>query len=104
MPTNRATIVEDVLDIMTKKGAKVSTAMVELIVAETINSINRRVENLDPVNLRGFGSFHFKLRAQRIARNPRSLEEVLLPAHTAVIFRPARALRMTVIRRAQPRS
>lgn len=98
--SNRCTLTADVVAELTKKGVKVSPLLVRAIITETIGAITARVENLDPVSLRGFGLFEFKQRAARIARNPKANEEVYVPAHTAICFKPSRSLRMTVIRRA----
>ncbi len=61
--------VQDVLD-----------AIVEALVR------NRRME------LRNFGVFEVKRRAPRVARNPRTNEQVTVPAKTVVVFQPGKKL------------
>ena len=46
--------------------------------------------------LAGFGVFEVRQRAPRLARNPRTGEEVLVPAAPAPVFRPAPALKARV--------
>ena len=45
------------------------------------------------VELRGFGSFHARRRAARLARNPRTGERVAVGDRRAVRFKPGRILR-----------
>jgi nucleoid DNA-binding protein len=47
---------------------------------------NRRME------LRNFGVFEVKRRAPRVARNPRTNEQVTVPAKTVVVFQPGKKL------------
>ena len=49
------------------------------------------------VELRGFGTFKFKVRkGRKKARNPRTGEIVSVGAHGTVIFRPGKTLRQDV--------
>lgn len=41
------------------------------------------------VELRGFGTFHTKIRKSRPAQNPRTLEKVMLPRRRVMLFRPS---------------
>ena len=42
------------------------------------------------VAIQGFGTFGPRLRAERMGRNPRSGEAILIPASTVMGFRPAK--------------
>ena len=44
----------------------------------------------------GFGSFKVAQRAARVAKNPRTGEEIQVPAKKAVTFKPAGALKAKV--------
>ena len=44
------------------------------------------------VELRGFGVFALKRRKRRIARNPRTLDEVIIPDRMVLTFRPSRII------------
>lgn len=48
------------------------------------------------VKINRFGSFICKQKAERIGRNPKTGKEVTIPAHYAVSFKPAQALKTTV--------
>lgn len=50
----------------------------------------------DKIQLVGFGAFETKDRAPRIARNPKTLEPVSVPASRSVSFRPGKALKEAV--------
>ena len=48
------------------------------------------------VQLVGFGAFEVKARAERIGRNPRTKEEIVIPATVAPAFKAGKALKDTV--------
>lgn len=50
------------------------------------------------VQLRGFGTFTVKKRARRLGRNPRTGDDVPIPARVIPHFRPCRELREAVAR------
>lgn len=54
------------------------------------------LEEHKSVQLRGFGTFTVKSRAQRVGRNPRTGEAVPVPPRAVPIFRPCRDLRTAV--------
>ena len=45
------------------------------------------------VNITGFGIFEIKETAQRVGRNPRTGEELVIPAKKSVAFRVSKALK-----------
>ena len=45
------------------------------------------------VSLIGFGSFETKVRPERVGRNPRTKEEVKIPATKAPVFKAGKALK-----------
>ena len=50
----------------------------------------------EKVQLVGFGSFEVRERARRIGRNPRTKEEVTIPASKAVQFKSGKVLKRAV--------
>ena len=50
----------------------------------------------EKVQLVGFGSFEVRERAPRIGRNPRTKEEVTIPASKAVPFKSGKVLKRAV--------
>ena len=69
----------DLGQVQTKKIVQRTLDMILEIVAE-----ERRLE------LRNFGIFEVKGRAARKARNPRTNEEVLVPAKSVLTFQPGK--------------
>ncbi len=47
----------------------------------------------DKVSLVGFGTFETKVRPERVGRNPRTKEEVRIPACKAPVFKAGKALK-----------
>jgi len=47
----------------------------------------------DKVSLVGFGAFETKVRHERVGRNPRTKEEVKIPACKAPVFKAGKALK-----------
>ena len=67
---------------------------------DTENAINAAIEVIsqslaegDKVQLVGFGAFEVKARAERIGRNPRTKEEIKIPASKVPVFKPGKALK-----------
>jgi DNA-binding protein HU-beta len=60
--------------------------------SETIDAIvsviEKSLSNGEKVNLVGFGSWETTQRAERVARNPKTGEEVKVPAKTVARFKP----------------
>jgi len=44
------------------------------------------------IEIRGFGSFKVKQRKERVARNPRTGEVVIIPSRAVPTFKPSRKL------------
>ena len=49
-----------------------------------------------PVCFRGFGTFEAHATTERLARNPMTMEDVMIPAGYKPIFRPSKRLREKV--------
>ena len=70
----------------TKKGAEASVnAFVDVITEALVEG--------DKVQLVGFGSFEVRKRAARKGRNPRTKEEIKIPASKAPVFKAGKALK-----------
>ena len=70
----------------TKKSAEASVnAFVDVVTAALTKG--------DKVQLVGFGSFEVRKRAARKGRNPRTKEEIKIPASKAPVFKAGKALK-----------
>lgn len=68
----------------------------EEIVDGLFGAIMSSLKDGDDVSIAGFGIFSVKSRAARMARNPKTGEQVKVPAKKVVKFRPAKALKDAV--------
>ena len=68
----------------------------EAAVTAAIDVITEALSKDEKVQLVGFGSFEVKSRAARIGRNPRTKEQIDIPASTIPVFKAGKALKDTV--------
>ncbi len=74
---------------LTKKDAdKVLNAFVETITEE--------LKKGEKISLVGFGTFEVRERAERMGRNPKTMEELVIPASKAPAFKAGKALKDAV--------
>ncbi len=73
----------------TKKDAEKATNAVFEAIAEAL-------KNGEKVQLVGFGSFEVRNREARIGRNPRTKEEIKIPASKLPVFKAGKGLKDTV--------
>ena len=65
----------------------------EAVVTAAIDAIVAALKEDEKVQLVGFGAFEIKARAERIGRNPRTKEEIKIPASKVPVFKPGKALK-----------
>ena len=65
----------------------------EAAVSAVIEAITEALTQEEKVQLVGFGAFEVKARAERIGRNPRTKEEIKIPASKVPVFKPGKALK-----------
>ena len=65
-------------------------------VAAVVDAITESLVNGEKVQLVGFGSFEVKSRSARMGRNPRSKEQIEIPASRVPVFKAGKALKDTV--------
>ncbi len=68
----------------------------ETVVNAAIDAIVASLQKGDKVQLVGFGAFEVKERAERIGRNPRTKEQIKIPASKVPVFKPGKALKDAV--------
>ena len=71
-----------------KDTEKVLTAMLDTVTAALATG--------EKVSLVGFGTFETKTRNARMGRNPKTKEEIRIPASKAPVFKAGKALRDAV--------
>lgn len=77
-------------------SADVSKKDTEAVISAMLETITEALKQGDKVQLVGFGSFEVKKRAARIGRNPRTKEEIEIPATVLPVFKAGKLLKDTV--------
>ena len=68
----------------------------EAMLNATMKVITDTLAKEEKVQIVGFGTFETKHRAERMGRNPRTKEDVLIPATTTPVFKAGKALKDAV--------
>ena len=68
----------------------------EVVVCAIFDGIVRALRSGDKVEIRGFGTLHFRQRRARIGRNPRTGAPVEVPLKRIPYFKPSKELRRLV--------
>lgn len=82
---------KDIVKEVSEKS-NLTQAEVKNVIQMTFDSVLSALVRGDKVELRNFGVFMIKQRAERRARNPRTGEEVVVPKKKVVIFKPGRMM------------
>ena len=75
------------------ENAGVSKKDTELVLNSILSVISDALKSGDRVQLVGFGSFETRERAARKGLNPRTREEITIPASKVPVFKPGKALK-----------
>lgn len=65
----------------------------EMVVNKVFELIERGLKDGDKVNIASFGIFYLKERAERKGVNPRTREEITIPASSTPSFKVSKALK-----------
>lgn len=99
---NKKMVVNTIVESMNEKAAeentsnKVTKKQTEEIINSMLDLIKNAVAAGDTVQINDFGSFVAKDRAERTALNPRTGEQIHVPARKAVAFKVAKAFKEKV--------
>lgn len=72
-------------DVTKKQAAEVVSAAFE--------AITEVLKNDDKLQITGFGTFEVKNRAERIGKNPRTKEDMVIPASKSPSFKASKTLK-----------
>lgn len=78
------------------ENAGIKKVEAEKAVAATFETITHALEKQEKVQLVGFGTFEVKDRAARKGRNPKTGEEITIPASKNPSFKAGKALKDAV--------
>ena len=65
-------------------------------VSAVFEAVTEALAREEKVQLVGFGSFEVKVRAERLGRNPKTKEEIHIPASKTPVFKAGKALKDAV--------
>ena len=82
----------DLISKMAEKSAMIKKDSEKALKA-LIESVEEALAKGDKVQLVGFGTFEVKARKARVGRNPRTREEIKIPASKAPIFKAGKDLK-----------
>lgn len=75
---------------------KLTPAQADKVLVALIETVKDAIAAGDRVQLVGFGTFEARNRAARIAHDPRTGEEIKIPARRVPAFKPGKALKEAV--------
>jgi len=81
----------DLVEIIARE-AGITKVSAEAAVDSILVSLKAALARGERIELRGFGVFEVKPRKRGVGRNPRTGEEVVIPAGKTTRFRPGKAL------------
>ena len=68
----------------------------DAVISAVFDVIAGALASGDKVQLVGFGSFEVKKREARVGRNPKTKEQINIPASKSPVFKPGKALKESV--------
>lgn len=77
-------------------GKDLSKKALGEIVDEVFLHIGKAVKRKKRFTYPGFGTFQLRKRAARVGRNPKTNEEVPIPSHKTIVFKPAPNLKSSL--------
>jgi DNA-binding protein HU-beta len=80
----------------TSKKFKITLSQADDIVSYIYETIVKTIASGERVIIPGLGVFGVKERKAKKARNPRTGEEITIPAKKVVVFKPAKSLQIAV--------
>ncbi len=86
----------ELVESVRAKAAFTTKAQAEKALNATIAALSAALGSGQSVTLTGFGSFKVTKRAARKGRNPRTGQEIKIPASKVVKFTPGKALKSSV--------
>lgn len=89
----KADLVEQVAEAI---GPGVTKRDCALVVDGFLNAVKHALARGHGIEIRGFGTFKVRERKERLARNPRTGEPVVVPARSIPVFKPSKFMRAQV--------
>lgn len=88
----------DLIELVSERVPHISKKDTELVVNTIFDSMTDALRGADRIEIRGFGSFQVKVREAREGRNPKTGEEVRIPAKRTPFFKVGKELKERIDR------
>jgi DNA-binding protein HU-beta len=85
----------DIVDIVSSSTG-ISKVETEAVVKGFMETVIDSMKKGETIELRGFGSFKVVKRAQRVARNPKTNQEVMVPAQFVPVLKVSKDFKSAV--------
>lgn len=85
----------DIVDIISSSTG-ISKVETEAVVKGFMETIIESMKKGETIELRGFGSFKVVKRAQRVARNPKTNQEVIVPSQHVPVLKVSKDFKVAV--------
>ncbi len=83
----------DLIERVAERVPHISKTDTELVVNTIFDGMTEALRSSDRIEIRGFGSFQVKIREAREGRNPKTGEEVKIPAKRTPFFKVGKELK-----------
>jgi len=91
-----ANITKHDLVVYVSKFTGLTQSDTKLVVEELLETISEHLKSFNTIELRGFGTFHTKIRKPRPARNPKTGDVVPLPRRVVPLFKYSNELKKKI--------
>lgn len=85
----------DLISMMAEKSG-LTKKDAEKALKAFVDSVQEALAKNDKVQLVGFGTFEVRERGERKGRNPKTMEEIVIPASKVPVFKAGKELRENV--------
>ncbi|MCC5926280.1 MAG: integration host factor subunit beta [Bacteroidetes bacterium] len=85
----------DIVDIISSSTG-ISKVETEAVVKGFMETVIQAMKKGETIELRGFGSFKVVKRAKRVARNPKTNQEVLVPEQFVPVLKVSKEFKSSV--------
>ena len=86
------------------ESAEISETNAELLTEKFLRTIAQTLVEKQSICFPEFGIFELRETSERVARNPKTMEEVTIPAGLRPVFRPSRMLKESLNKAVQERA
>lgn len=87
----------ELINLISEKYTSLSRKHIEYIVNEMFLQIRNALIKNDKVEIRGFGTFNVRVSGEKIARNPKTGEQIKIAPKKIPFYKPGKEIKKTLI-------